>query len=108
MDFLGRMEEILLLAIWRLKDNAYAVPIIEEVKLRTGKSLSPGALWVSLDNLAKKGLVSKQLAESTPHIGGRGKLYYSLSKEGISALNEVRELHGSLWNDISDLSSDNT
>jgi len=101
MEYLTRSDETLLLAIWRLKENAYAVPIIKEIKTKTSKSLSPGALWVSLDNLAKKGYLKKNLAESTQEIGGRGKLYYQLTSEGRMALREVNDLNSVLWDGLS-------
>ncbi len=107
MEYLSRLDEMLLLAIWRLKNNAYAVPLIREIKERTGKTLSPGALWVSLDNLGKRGLVAKNLAGSTPEIGGRGKLYYQLSEDGVKALKKVFSLHQTLWDGVSGLISEN-
>ncbi len=94
---LSRADEILLLAILRLKDNAYGVTISQEIQNRTGKKLTFGSLWVSLDILYKKGLVQKKIADPTAERGGRSKIYYNLTPSGIKSLEEVRELQKSLW-----------
>ena len=104
MKYLSRNDEILLLSIWRLQDEAYGVTIRQDVLKRTGKKLTFGALWVSLDNLAKKGYVAKSLADPTPTRGGRGKIYYRLTSEGLRALQQVRDLQQTLWAGIPQLS----
>lgn len=97
MKVLTRADEILLLAILRLKDNAYGTTIIKEIKEKTGKELSFGSLWVSLDSLYHRGLVEKRLADDTPERGGRKKIYYLLAAEGVKALEEARLFQQSLW-----------
>ena len=108
MKYLSRNDEILLLSILRLKDDAYGVTIRQDVLERTGKKLTFGALWVSLDNLAKKGYVVKTLADPTPTRGGRGKIYYRLTSDGVRALQQVRDLQQSLWAGISQLNLGST
>ena len=108
MKYLSRADEILLNAVLRLGENAYGVPIIKEVEKRSGKKLSLGSLWVALDILCKKGLLSKIVADPTPIRGGRGKIYYSITDEGISAFEQVRELNESLWKDIPDSAGSNS
>lgn len=100
MKFLTRADEILLLAILRLKDNAYGTTIIREVKKRAGKELTFGSLWVSLDSLYKKGMINKRLADDTPSRGGRKKIYYTLTISGVKALQEAREIQTSLWQGV--------
>ena len=106
MRYLSRNDEILMLTIHRLQDDAYGVSIRKEVHQRTGKKITFGALWVSLDNLAKKGLVTKTLADPTPTRGGRGKIYYHLTPKGVHALQEVRDLQQALWTGLSPLKLD--
>jgi DNA-binding PadR family transcriptional regulator len=106
MSVLSRSDEILLLAVLRLGDNAYGVTIIKEVEKRTGKRLKLGGLWVSMDILCKRGLVAKTLGDPTPQRGGRSKIYYRLTPEGQKALEEIREFHKSLWQDIPDTLKD--
>ncbi len=106
MNILSRSDEILLLAILRLKDNAYGVTILKEVAVSTGKKLKLGGLWVSLDILAKRGLLEKHMGDPTPKRGGRSKIYYSLTPDGLKALNTVNEFNRSLWKGISELIKD--
>ena len=108
MKYLSRNDEILLLSIWRLQDDAYGVTIRQDVLDRTGKRLTFGALWVSLDNLAKKGYVVKSLTDPTPTRGGRGKIYYRLTSDGVHALQQVRDLQHALWAGLPQLSLGST
>jgi PadR family transcriptional regulator PadR len=100
MKILTRSDEILMLTILRLKDNAYGVSIIKEIEKRTGKKLTFGSLWVSMDILHKRGFVKKSMADPTPQRGGRSKIYYSLTSKGIRALEEAREFQESLWEGV--------
>jgi PadR family transcriptional regulator PadR len=106
MEVLSRADEILLLAILRLRDNAYGVSIVKEVQERTGKGLKLGGLWVSLDILTKKDLVSKHMGDPTPARGGRSKIYYTLTPSGLKALERVNEFNRSLWKGIQDVTKD--
>ena len=103
---LSRADETLLLAIYRLKDNAYGVTIIKEVEKRIGKKLTFGGLWVQLDILHKRGFVIKNMADPTPERGGKSKIFYSLTKEGLKALQEVKNINESLWEGIPDALTD--
>ena len=100
MKILTRSDEILMLAILRLENDAYGVSIIKEVQERTGKKLTFGSLWVSMDILHKRGFVKKQMADPTPQRGGRSKIYYNLTSKGIRALEEAREFQKSLWEGV--------
>jgi DNA-binding PadR family transcriptional regulator len=97
MQVLTRAEEILLLSILRLKDKAYSLSILKEIKHSTGKKPTIGSLWVSLDSLCKKGYIAKKLAGETPAKGGRKKVFYSLTRSGAEALRNTREFQKSLW-----------
>jgi len=100
MKVLTRAEEILLLSILSLKDNAFALNILKEIKQNTGKKLTIGSLWVSLDSLRKKGYIDKRMAEETPAKGGRKKVFYSLTSTGAKALRNTREFQRSLWKGV--------
>ena len=102
MEFLSRADEILLLAVLKLKEDATGVAIIREIQKTLGKRISLGGLWVSLDILTKKGLVTKQLGDPTPRPGGRRKLYYRLTGEGLAALERIQELNKVLWKEITE------
>jgi PadR family transcriptional regulator PadR len=104
MKLLSRPEELFLLAIWRLQDNAYAVTIRDQVKDITGKTWSFGATFVTLDRLVRKRYLVSHLSEPTQKRGGRSKRMYSLTRAGIKALIDIRKLQESMWKDIPRLS----
>ncbi len=104
MDILTRLEELLLMSIYRLKEDAYGVRIKKEVLQRTGKDFTIGALYFALDQLYNKGYVSKNVGDPTPERGGKRKTYYTLTDKGISGLKSVLEIHNNLWENISDIS----
>lgn len=104
MKLLSRSEEFLLLAVWRLKDNAYGVTIREELKKVTGKDWAFGALFVSLDRLVKKGHLQSTLSDPTPERGGRSKRMYTVTKSGLKALVEIREVEQAMWAGIPEIS----
>ena len=83
---LGEFEQIVMLAILRLPDNAYGVTIAAEIAECTGRAASPGALYTTLDRLEDKGLVISRLGDPTPQRGGRAKRFFKLSPKGIAAL----------------------
>lgn len=97
MKYLSRADEILLLAVLTLRENAEGISLIKEIRKSSGKKLTLGGLWVSLDVLAKKGLVAKEMGDPSPHRGGKSRLYYRLTEEGLEALEQVRELNKALW-----------
>ena len=73
---------------------------------RIGKKLTFGGLWVQLDILHKRGFVIKNMADPTPERGGKSKIFYSLTKEGLKALQEVKNINESLWEGIPDALTD--
>jgi PadR family transcriptional regulator PadR len=90
-DRLGRFEEIVLLALVRLRENAYGVPIRREIAERTGRDVSFGAVYTTLERLERKGYVSSRVGEPTPERGGRAKRYFRIEAPGRRALNSSRE-----------------
>lgn len=100
MEFITRLEELILLAIWKLQNNAYGVTINDEVSKQANRDYSMGALYFTLDQLLKKGYVNKYPGPPIPERRGRGRLFYTLTDEGKMALNRVRDLQESIWKDI--------
>lgn len=103
MKLPSRSEELMLLAVWRLQENAYAVTIREQVNRVTGKTWSFGTIFVTLDRLSKKGYLTSELGEPTPERGGRSKRFYRLTQAGRIALLDIRRLEQSMWEGISEL-----
>ncbi|MGD8539302.1 MAG: helix-turn-helix transcriptional regulator [Candidatus Aminicenantes bacterium] len=102
MSLLSRWEEVYMLSIWELMDNAYGVTIKKKVSKKTGAILSYGGLYFMLSQLVKKGLVTKRAGEPTHKRGGRRKYYYSLTKKGRTALRATYEHQKSLWEDVTE------
>lgn len=100
---LSRADEILMIAIVVLGDNAYSTTIKQEISSRARKKVTVGSLWVSLDQLADKGLIRKKQAETTGGRGGRPRVFYRLTPRGLRALIRVREYQEKLWKDVPDL-----
>ena len=100
MKLLSRLEELLLLAVWHLQDDAYTVTIQSHLQEAVGETWAFGALFVSLDRLVKKGYLDTYLADPTPERGGRSKRMYRLSDEGARALIQIRQIQESAWGSL--------
>jgi DNA-binding PadR family transcriptional regulator len=96
---LGDMEHLVLLAILRLGNEAYGIPILDEVSARSGRTVSRATVYVALRRLEQKGLVTSRLGESTPERGGRAKRYFRLRASGLKALRDSRAMFLNLWRD---------
>lgn len=97
MKLLSRSEEIVLLAIWRLQEEAYGVTIREEVSRASGYNWSIGTIYAPLHRLEKKGFVQTRHGEPEARRGGRSKVYYFLTRKGKQALLDVKQVHDALW-----------
>jgi DNA-binding PadR family transcriptional regulator len=103
MGEITKNEEILLIVIWRLEDIAYGVQIKKLIFDITGKNWNYGTLYCTLDQLVKKGLAQKKTGEPLPERGGRRKIFYKLTSEGVLQLKSVFQIQQALWEGISDL-----
>lgn len=106
MKELTKVEEILLLAIWGLKHDAYGVKIRRHVSQIIGKEFTYGNLYSALSQLAKKKYVQKTLGEPTPDRRGRRKIFYTVSPTGMKALKSAKEMNQKMWEGISDFALD--
>jgi PadR family transcriptional regulator PadR len=102
MKDLTKIEEILLLSIWKLKDQAYGFKIRHHVSEIIGKDFSYGNLYSILNQLTKKRYVNKHTGESTPSRQGKKRMYYTLSDEGREALKYSYEMNQKLWEGVSE------
>ena len=98
--FLGEFEQVTLLAIARLKKDAYGVAIRQEIEKRSRRSVSIGSVYSSLDRMERKGFLRSTVGEPTPERGGRAKRFYELSPAGRSALLEARATLDRFWDDL--------
>ena len=79
---LGELEQVVLLAVMQVGDDAYGVPIHAEIRRRTGRDLAVASVYKTLERLHDKGMLEARLGESTAERGGRRKQYYTVSKAG--------------------------
>ena len=97
MNLLTNTEEMILLVVWRLQENAYSLTIHKEISKLSGKKWSLGSIYMPLERLVKKRLLTTFLSDITPERGGRHKRIYELTEEGKAALNNTREIKEKVW-----------
>src|ERR1700755_3444473 len=88
-DYLGEFEHIVILALLRLADRAYGVTVRQEIDTRTGREVSIGAIYATLERLEAKGYVKSRLGEPTLERGGRSKRFFHVTAKGVSAVNRT-------------------
>ena len=96
--YLGEFEEVVLLTVGVLYDQAYGLLITEEIERQTGRSVSISAVHAALSRLEEKGFVSSRMGGATQERGGRRKRFFTVSVAGSRALREVHETRNQLWN----------
>jgi len=99
-DFPGEFEQMVLLAVLRLRQDAYALAILRELDGQVGRSVSRGALYKTLERLEAKGHVTWSTEESTPDRGGHPRRLFAVSAEGIEVLRSSREALFKLWDGL--------
>ena len=97
---LGEFEQVVLLAILRLDENAYGVSIRKEIKACTERDPSPGALYTTLDRLEERGLVTSRFGDPSPQRGGRAKRYFKVTAAGLKAVARVQRGYQRLLNGV--------
>ena len=102
MKMLSNHEEIFLLAILNLGDNAYGVTIRKEVSKATGEPWSIGAIYDPLYRLESKGLIRSYLSKATSERGGRSKRMFEIEPEGYEALVAHKRVRDGLWKRVGD------
>src|SRR5215204_7584711 len=88
--YLGELEQIVLLAVMRLGQEAYAVPILEQIDEQTGRKIARGALYTALDRLEGKGCLRSRLGDPLPERGGRARRYFTVTPSAVRALRASR------------------
>ena len=106
MVLLSRSEEIVLLAVWKLKDNAYGVTIRDLVSRDTGHEWTFGTIYKPLKKLTYKQYVRKTMSGPSSVRGGRSKFLYVLTPDGMEALKELRKIQKAIWTPESKLAFD--
>lgn len=101
---LGEFEQLVLLAIAHLQDDAYGIPIVEEIERRTGRTVARAAVYITLRRLEEKGLISSWMSEPVAERGGKGRRYAKLEPQGVKALREARRATERMWRGLDPVS----
>ncbi|MDX1629720.1 MAG: PadR family transcriptional regulator [Fulvivirga sp.] len=94
---IGEFEEVILLLVGILGEDAYAFKVAEEFELQIGRSASIGAVHSALNRLSEKGFLESSMGESSQERGGRRKRIYAITASGERVLNDARNIRMSLW-----------
>ena len=98
--YLGELEQIVLLAVLRLGEDAYAVPILEQIAKQTGRTVARGALSTALVRLETKGCLRSRLGEPLAERGGRARRYFTVTPAAVRALKASRLALLRLWDGL--------
>jgi PadR family transcriptional regulator PadR len=96
-DYMGQFELMVLLAVIRIGDYAYGVPIARELEAASGREGGIGSVYAALERLEEKSLVSSRTGDPTPERGGRAKKYFHVTSTGLKASSEARRTFEKLW-----------
>jgi DNA-binding PadR family transcriptional regulator len=100
---LGDFELMVMLALMRLGDDAYGVPISREIELQTGREVALGSVYATLERLEGQGLVSSSLGKPTAERGGKAKRYFRVTQNGLRKVRETRHALMKLWRGLPEL-----
>ena len=102
-SFLGEFELMVLLALIRLGDDAYGVPISREIEERAGREVAIGSVYAALERLQEKGLVASRLGDPTAERGGRAKRYFRITTQGLHEVRATQRALVKLWHGLPQL-----
>jgi len=98
--YLGELEQLILLVVLRLGDEAYANPIREALGTGAGRTLGRGALYTALERLEQKGCLRSEMGDPLPERGGRARRYFTVTPTGLRALRQSRRVLLGLWDGL--------
>lgn len=104
-EYIGRFEEVVLLMVGVLEDNAYGAALADEISSKLEKNVNLSAVHVTLYRLEDKGYIKSTMSEATKKRGGRRKRVYSLTTAGVAALKNMKQIRVDLWNMVPQLKS---
>jgi PadR family transcriptional regulator PadR len=102
-NYLGEFELLVMLAVIRLGEGAYGVPIAREIEEQTGRNVAFGTVYATLERLQQKGFVGSNLGEATPERGGRAKRYFRVTPTGLRTVRETKQNLIRLWRGLREL-----
>jgi PadR family transcriptional regulator len=96
-EYLGEFEQVVLLAVARLEDEAYGMRVREEIEARAARRTSIGAVYATLERLVAKGLVRQTDTPGGAERSGLARRFFTITREGESALEGARALQDRMW-----------
>jgi len=101
--YLSDFELIAMLAVLRLGNNAYGVPIAREIEEHTRREAKLGSIYAALERLEEKGFVASELGEPTRERGGRAKRYFHVTRQGLRQVRDTQRTLIKLWRGVPEL-----
>lgn len=101
--YLGEFEEVVLLMVGILGDDAYGVNLTHEIIGQTGRAVRLNQVHASLHRLEEKGMIVSRMGDPTPERGGRRKRYFRITAYGLQTLREIQGVRSNLWNMMTSL-----
>lgn len=103
---LTKLEDQILMTVWKFQGDAYGVTIYEHLKKILDSKISVGVVYFALDRLTKKGFLQSYKGEPTAVRGGMRKKYYTITQKGIDELAKSKGVHDRIWDGYSDLATE--
>jgi len=94
---------MVMLAVMRLGDDAYGVPISREIEQQSGREVALGSVYATLERLEERGMVSSYLGRPTRERGGKAKRYFSITQRGLHKVRKTRQAFMTLWRGLPEL-----
>ena len=102
MQILTKLEELILLSVCRLGDDAYGTTVYKHIRKVTRKKISLGGVYFPLERLTAKGYLNSYIGETNKNRRGLSKRYYKITAKGIKALNEIKRINEVMWDGYPD------
>ena len=102
-EYLGNFETMVLLSLLRLGEDAYGVPITNEIEKQSGRPVAVGSVYAALERLERKGLITSRWGDATPERGGRAKKHFCVTASGLKELRHTQKTLVNLWKGVPEL-----
>ena len=99
MTYPGEFEQVVLLAVVHLGDDAYGASIRREIEARGGRAVTIGAAYATLDRLVEKGYLKARDGEAADR-GGQPRRFFTITPSGVMALEDARALQARMWRGV--------
>ena len=99
-EALGNFELMVMLAVLKVGEHAYGVPIAAEIEDATNRHVLLGSIYAALERLEAKGLVESTIGDPTPERGGRAKKYFEVTTKGLREVRRTRQALTTLWRSL--------